>query len=268
MTRRLLLTVALASVLAACDNTLDPFESAEGPPFAVYGYLDTERDTHVVRIEPVQPVAPFDPSRITAVLRDETAGVAVEMDGAVVTLDDGTPGLAYAAAMRVQSGHNYTLAVRAEGAGTTTARATVPALRPAQVETLERDSTGRLFLPLLLRGPSLPPTRFSVTYAVEVDADSVMVEVPYNAGQDAAGGYRYRLQVSRDRLALLSRLRRAPTDTLRLLGLIINVRDDGPEWATGTSDIANGFGFFSTIGRTTQTVVLPPEVIREIGFSP
>ncbi len=262
-------TVAVLGALAACDNAVDPFEQGTRA-FAVYGYLDTARDTQAVRIEPVVSGVPLDEGRITVTLRDAFSGDVVTMQGEVVTLDDGTVGLVYRAPFRVRAGQAYALQVALDGQVRTTAATLVPPVRRARFEAVEKDSFQQLFLPLVLQGPTTPLARIEVTYTVAtvldtaaVPTDSVDFPVPYFGGGEARDGYRYRLQVSRDRRALLDYLNRAPTDTLRLLALHLALRDDGTVW-TGEAD---GFGFFSSVSYTTERLVLPDSVLRRIGFA-
>lgn len=259
----------LLFVCAACSNTVDPFDRESGPPFAVYGYLDTAMDTQTVRVEPVRPFAPFDTTRIEATLRDETAGETAIMHPEVATLADGSAALFYRTALPILTGHEYALQIVAREAGTTTVRVQVLPVRPASLGEEVRDSTGKaLGIVLRLGGPDVAPTRMTLVYTVEASGVTMTVPVAYAAGRDgASGGYEYALQLARDRLAVLSALGRSPGDSLRLVTLEVEIRDDGPEWrGEAGQGIENGFGRFSTISRSSQVIVPPGALLLEMGF--
>ncbi len=271
--RALLLPVCLGALCLlgmACGNSVEPFDTENGPPFALYGYLDSGLDTQTVRIEPVQPFVPFDTSRIRATLSDLTGGRSDRLRPRVQRLADGSTGLFYRTALPIVPGHFYSLQVEDRmGGRETTGAVQVPPVRPARVSGVQRDSTGQpIGVLLLLSGTPIAPTRMSLRYTVAVSGDTSAVTIAYAAGFDYVGGYAYTLRPGRDRLAVLSMLGRAPTERVALVGLEVEIRDDGPEWRDlPISNIRNGFGQFSSISYSAQPLVLTTDMLRDAGFA-
>lgn len=275
--RRLAFTALLAvGLLAGCDNSVEPFAESTRY-YAIFGFLDADRDTQYVRIEPtrsnpeVGPVE-FDVASVKTI--DMTSGAVLAWSDSLVELPDGGTGLLYYAAFRPVRARSYRIEVRRSDGAATTATTTVPGIPPLSVRRPDRSFVGTLEQGLLFDGVTRAPEYIVVNYAVTYDTVTTPLEVrlPYNVvGVPDGSGWRVIVRLTRDKSTVFQRLSLMTGAQVTLHTLSIDLRLLSNDWPLDEpgrtrTNVTNGFGFFGSAVTHTATWVLESEYVNELGF--
>ena len=156
----LLAVVAGVAVLAGCEVPLDPIDRG-GRVFSMSGYLDTEADTHWVRVEPLGTTIDPIPGPIDARVVLEGPGVQAAFVQEVVSFQTG-PAHLFRVVADLDPGETYTVvATDAQGAS---ARARVRMPPPTEAPVLA-DGATTCPTTLTYQGPE-PVADAFVTYRI------------------------------------------------------------------------------------------------------
>lgn len=284
------LVLALSALWGACDETVDPFLS-DARYFTIYGYLDTDRDTQYVRIEPLRrtvdlpPPGPLD--GVTVTMTEVETGREVVWQDSLIAFSDGTFGHVFKTVFRPQYGRRYRIVVRG-AQGETSAETRVPARRAVQV-----GAVGTQFgfagyeLPVSFGRVGRRPLSVDVWYRMQFNEGDPFVDYPiaYGVGRQGAlqaDAWRVTVELSRDADTLRKRFSIPSTAALpKLYGVGVRISERDSAWVPpgdlfdpitliepGTlTNVTNGFGFFGSVARQKAEYVLPDAVTRAVGFT-
>lgn len=272
----LLAAFVFAGVVAGCDNSIEPFKESTRY-YALFGFLDADRDTQYVRIEPTRsnpelgPVV-YDVASVKTT--DLGSGEVVVWSDSTVILDDGREGLLYYGMFRPLRNHSYRIEVRRDDGATTTAVTKVPLAPPLSVRRPDRSFLGALEQGLLFDGVRRAPEKIVVNYAVTFDdlETPVQVKLPYNVvGVPEGSGWRVIVRLTRDKSTVLERLSLTTHDPVALHTLSIDLRLLSEDWPLDQpgltqTNVTNGFGFFGSAVTHTATWVLDSSYVNELGL--
>ena len=264
-------------LLAACDNTLDPFVPGTlAEPFYVYGFLDTAADTQFVRVEPIRRTTERPgtlPEGVTVTTEEAESGVQAAWQDSLVRLDDGSLGFLYYSTAPVQGGRTYVLTIRGPDAAASRAATSVPPRPEGQVDSVEVIGL-TIQQRVIWKGLQEAPAEAEALYRVAPAAGMAPIEVavPYDQrGELAEEGWALSLFLRSDLFEVRQALGLTEDDTNAILCAVgLRVRRHSTEWAlpADQTTVTNGRGFFGSVG--TYTVIWEPEprALRLLGFQP
>jgi len=268
--------IVIILVVAGCDNTIEPFVESERY-FAIFGYLDADRDSHFVRIEPTRTNPElgrqsFDVESVWTT--DLDTGDRVFWSDSLLDLSNGTTGLLYFGKFKPVRGHTYRLEIMRTDGATTSVETTVPSEPPLSVRTPDRRFGGALEQGLLFDGVVRQPELVVVNYAVTFGtlADPLEVKLPYNVfGAPEGSGWRIIVRLSRDKSTVFERLSVTTNDMVALHTLSIDLRLLSSDWplenaGIDQSNVRNGYGFFGSAATHHATWVLESAFVTELGM--
>lgn len=263
--------LAAAAAPLACENTVDPFVETDAHAFAVSGYLDMGSDTQLVRIAPIRPGDAHRPLPDAVVTTELESGTEVKWRDSVVTLDDGSEGLLFYAALVPEAGVAYAMEIR-RGDGPPLRAFTRLPPRP-DFDPGEPRLFGRAVAQTVTWEPVTSPVDVRVRYRLQAGGEDVEIVVPYD---------RLSYGVSDGRLAVTSNLTRdfetirvrmadrVGAEPIHLLDLTMQVRTLSAEWADPTepANIENGEGFFGSVGQFSGRWTIPDSLAERVGYAP
>ncbi|HUF07865.1 MAG TPA: DUF4249 family protein [Rhodothermales bacterium] len=271
------LSVVLAALsLGACDNSIDPF-SESTRYYAIFGFLDADRDSQFVRIEPTRSnreAGPVEYDVESVITTDLTSGEIVVWRDSLVELEEGGVGLVYYASFRPQRGGRYRIEVARSDGATTSAETTIPDMPALSVRRPNRSFLGSLEQGLLFDRVVRRPEQVVVNYAVTFGTrtDPLDVKLVYNPpGVPEGDGWRIIVRLTRDKATVFQRLSLTANDGVALHTLSIDLRllsDDWPLTDPGLTEtnVTNGFGFFGSAATHHASWVLDSLFVAELGF--
>lgn len=274
-------SAALVTLLAsfthvACDNSVDPFAESTRY-YAIFGFLDADRDSQYVRIEPTRGnpelgVVRFDVASV--ITTDLMSGEVRVWADSLIELEEGGVGLLYYGVFRPIRGHTYRIDIRRSDDASTTALTTVPEDPPLSVRKPDRSFLGSLEQGLLFGELARRPEKIVVNYAVTygVLVEPLEVKLPYNVfGVPEGTGWRVIVRLTRDRSAVIDRLGLKPTDQVALHTVSIDLRLLSSDWplvdpGLAETNVTNGFGFFGSAVTHRAIWVLDSLTVRELNL--
>ncbi len=270
-----LLLASSASLLTACDTTVDRF--AEGDTefvFNLAGFLRTEADTQFVRVQRIRESVTRAPGVVLEAhvsLTDLTAGVKVTMTDSLVRLDSGDTGHLFFAVMPIAPGHTYELRAEDEFGRMTSASTTVPE-RPA-FSIAPATTTGSLTTQAVSwLGITRTPDQAVLVYKIARDSSQppTHAEVPYTLrGRLVQNGWSAEIRLSDDLQILRQEVGIPPDATDAVFsGMAMTIRIPSVEWREGLDgeNIVAGTGFFGSVGNFTEDWLLGGEIVETLGF--
>ncbi|MEM8486439.1 MAG: DUF4249 family protein [Bacteroidota bacterium] len=280
-----LLMVVMLLITACSDDFIDPFEN-EGRYFTVYGFIDSQKISHKIRVIPV--------TRHQAVIRKESdiqaaldaevtisdlsTGEVVEWEYGLEKLEDGTFAHIFRSDFIVIPGRRYRLDVTRSDGVRAWAETRVPHIPDSAFFDLGQiqfsPDSSEVLQDILMQG-ELNPWAFEAIYAWSGDFFNRRVFVPYGrrGEQVGAGGWRTQLSISADQAAVFETIRESllagkiQDDTPLILtgaGLRMTMLDTNWDLSDGAANpntlafpeagtnINNGYGFFGSIGHYVQ----------------
>lgn len=276
-----LLVVCLALPLAACEEEVFPIIESDRY-FTLFGFLDMQRDTQFVRVEPLRPTLDTpDPTVLDArvTLTNLTTGAVVTLRDSVITFSNGRIGHVFYGPLRPIPTHTYRLEVeRSDGvvtrAETTVPPIPVPEVRPAQVQSNLSNATQQVLWHDLIRRPDST----AVWYRFYRGINAPFLEVPLPATDTRMEGDTWTVEINYLRHKAL--LTEQGVGRFPILGLAmsITVRDAAWEPPGGVfdplvliqpgtfSNVEHGFGFFGSAGRFSVEWPIADRVGLAIGY--
>lgn len=254
----------LALLLGGCDDAFDPFVEAPDR-FALFGFLDARQDSQFVRVQPIaedtrQP-------RLGEATLTSTAlgsGAVQAWQDSLVTLDDGSLGLLFAAAFRPVPGEVYRIEVEGEDGTLEQIEVAMPAeppLMPFQPAEIGGVISQRLRLP-----SELPPEDVRVVYTVRLPNEAPVDVIVTDEAQPAfeAVGFDVLVGLSRDVATVRGALGLAPEgdEHVELLGLRLRYDLVDPTRAV----VEGGLGAIGAAAAFEDAWVLDPETVEALGY--
>lgn len=263
-------------VLTGCKNTVEPFADTERH-FAIYGFLDAESDTQVVRIEPTRPVPDAEVPTgegLTVSTTDLASGDVVFWQPAPIQLEDGSRGLAFRAEFRPGPGRSYELSVHDQGGRASSVATRVPTVEAIRLDSLRRTFFGTLEQPIALKGLDRQPEAIAINYEVARHPadDPVRVTVEYSTfGVPVADGWQIDVRLTRDREQIDSRLATTPDSVLYLHSVSTTLRLLSADWPLPfderrAGNVTDGFGFFGAAATQSFRWVMDSAALQELGY--
>ena len=262
----------LLLISSACDNTIDPFTEIGSVPFALFGYLDTGRDTQFVRVSPVRKSREPDasapgPTRVTST--NLKTGEVIAWRDSLVELGDGAFALLFYAPFTPQPGATYALELQSREGQPTRAFTAVPGGSIFERDAPRVDSLGFLRQRTIWRDLPIARQTF-VEYRVRPASKPRDTTFVFQyVGSTGGGDWRVDVQLERDRRRMSFASASSFGDTLlTLLGITMRVDAGSPEWNNpeSSANIENGLGFFAAVGRFSQSWNLEPNDAVRAGF--
>ncbi|MEM1270564.1 MAG: DUF4249 family protein [Bacteroidota bacterium] len=254
-----------ASLLAACDNTIEPIVDGE-TYFVINGFLDANADTQFVRVSAALGDINDQTGRTEADVRTTgPQGETVWRDSLVV-LDDGSAGTLFWAPFRPEAGSTYRLEVSGS-AGASVAETTLPTQPPIGAEPPDSLEFINWVQDVYLEGIERLPAEAVVTYrtALVRQRDTTRFEdvLRYAGGTLDAGRWSLRIRLSSD----LFRDRGQGTYLFEEAQL--SVRLVSSDWnlnADRLNNVENGVGFLGSAATFTQTWRIPTDMLNTLGY--
>jgi len=271
-----IVALLVTMLIAGCDNTIEPFAESNRY-FAIFGYLDADRDSHFVRIEPTRSNpelgrVSFDVESVWTT--DLDTGERVFWSDSLIDLANGTTGLLYFGQFKPVRGHSYRLEVTRTDGLITSAETTVPSVPSLSVRRPDRRFGGALEQGLLFDGVVRQPEQVIVNYAVTFGtlADPLEVKLPYNVfGAPEGSGWRIIVRLTRDKSTVFERLSVTVNDNVALHTLSIDLRLLSSDWplqnaGIDETNVRNGYGFFGSAATHHATWILESSFVSELGM--
>jgi hypothetical protein len=283
--------VLLALFGAACEDAVNPFLD-DDRHFTIYGYLDTDRDTQYVRVEPLRRTVdmpePGPLQGVTVTMTEVLTGREILWRDSLLQFTNGTFGHVFKAVFRPRHGHRYRLVVRRDDGAETSAETRVPPRRTVGLGTAATTfGFSGYEMPATFDGVSRRPLSVEVWYRMELNQGEPFRDYPIPYGFDrhgvrTGGSWRVRVELSRDADTLRKRFGIPSTRALPpLYGVGVRISERDSSWAPpgdvfdpitliepGTfTNVVGGFGFFGAIGRQKVEWVLPDAVTKAICFT-
>lgn len=170
------LLTLLLPVLGGCDDAFSPYTDGGGS-FALYGVLDTDADSQVVRVEPLRQ-RPTTAAAPSFTLRSQGPEGVVEWSIREGRDAAGGPILLGVGVVSLRAGETHSLLVTGADGGTASVRAEVPEPLPLEggEVSINADTSGVQQV-LRLRNGNGQPDRVDVVYVVRADAAAAPVSV-------------------------------------------------------------------------------------------
>lgn len=257
-------SLLLALLLAGCDDAFDPF--VEAPQrFALYGFLDARQDTQFVRVQPVADETREPRLGETALTSTALGSGTVEAwQDSLVTLDDGSLGLLFFAAIRPTPGEVYRIEV--EGARGAEERVEVTMLAEPPMMVHQPAQIGDVISQRLQLLSDLPPEDVRVVYSVRLgdDAGEPVDVIVQDEAEPAVSGFDVLVGLSRDVLTVRAALGLTPDDErpVELLGLRLRYDLVDPTRAV----VEGGLGAIGVAAAFEDAWVLDPETVEALGY--
>ena len=270
----LLLILPVAAGVSACDNSISPLADDAERIFAIHGYLDSEADTHYVRVSALrETVLAEDPPLEGVVVQSREAASEDVVGWSLVPEDPGggVPGRLFAGAFDPRSGAEYVLEVLRDGEVLASATTVVPD-DPILVPGPPGGDSLQYRQAVVIDGINEKPLTLKMRYEVFApDADSAeTVLLDYDqAGELAGTGWQFHVFLRQDQVSLRRRLGvpdEGPALGLRRIGAVFTIPSaefDNPDEPT---NLENAHGFFGSIGRHELSWTLTPEAVAFIGY--
>lgn len=264
--------VAAVLLTSGCEESVYPFLDTPRY-FTVYGFLSTDADTQVLRVEPVRrtvDIPPIGPLDAVVTTTDLATGTVTTWRDSVVRFTDGTRGHVFFGTFRAQHGRRYRLDVTRSDGMSTTATTRVPERLSPRIGLEPRPSdvtNGVAIQRVTFAGVTDEPRQVAVTYRfapIRPDypfRDVRLVYEAVNAGVKADDGWQVRVNYSKD-VDSLQRLFAGRVPPLYAVGVRLAQGDS--LWAppvggsihdfnlliepTAMTNVENGFGFFGSVG--------------------
>lgn len=283
---RLAVLVLLVSVLAGCEEDVNPFIGTD-LPFSVYGLINPKADTHAVRVftidDQLRLITPGPIDAAVSLLR-RSDGARFAWRDSVIQLFNGDYRHVYWLSEPIDYGGTYRLEIeRSDGVITNSKDVVVPEPISIVIVPPNELAVNAIELPIELVGnpPALP--RIDLTYStysvnlVGVTVAEVSVTVSY-AGKQVRGEDRWSLTVPlREDFRLIARTyaeRELPGQFICAGEMRLDVHVGNADWVSpvgvfdenvlvepGTlTNIENGFGFFGA-GYVETVTWLPPDLL-------
>lgn len=266
------LLMLAAVVSSGCEDAVNPF--LDDPRFfTVYGFLSTDADTQVLRIEAVRRTVDLpQPGPLDAVVTttDLTSGAVTTWRDSLVLFANGTRGHVFFGAFRPEHGHRYRLEVRRGDGQVTSATTRVPDRLSPRIGTEPRPvdvSNGVAIQPVTFPGVTNAPRQVAITYRfapARPDYPFRDVQLVYeqpSIGSRVGTDWQVRVNYSLD-VDSLSRLFAGRIPPLYAVGVRLAQGDS--LWVppgglptfdfdiliepTAMTNVENGFGFFGSVG--------------------
>ncbi len=292
--RRLAAVFAPAALLGAafvaggCEDTVNPFLD-EPRHFTVYGFLSTDADTQVLRVEAVRRTVDLpQPGPLDAVVTttDLTTGAVTTWRDSLVAFRDGTRGHVFFAAMRPAFDRQYRLTITRSDGATTTATTRLPARVAPQIArepAVSEAGNGSAEHAVTFSGVTETPRQVAVTYRfapARADfpfRDVRLVYEDVDDGERAGDGWRVRVRYSRD-LDTLGRIFGGNLPPLLAVG--VRLAQGDAAWVppggtfdfdtliepTALTNVENGFGFFGSVSMQRAEWGLSRALTAALGF--
>ncbi len=283
-----LAALATGAAVSGCEDAVNPFLD-EPRYFTVYGFLSTDADTQVLRIEAVRRTVELpQPGPLDAVVTttDATTGTVTTWRDSLVAFRDGTRGHVFFAAFRAQHGRAYRLAVtRSDGSAATATTRVPPRIAPAiGAEPRPNDATGgNASQAVVFGGVANPPRQVAVTYRfapARVDFPFRDIRLVYEGpdiGARVASGWQVRAMFSRD-IDTLNRI--FPAGKPPLLSVGVRLAQGDSAWVppggtfdfetliepTQLTNVTGGFGFFGSVGMQRAEWGLSGALTAALGY--
>ncbi len=242
---RLALAVAalfgLAVLAGGCEEAVNPFLD-DGRYFTLYGYLDTDRDTQFVRVEPLRRTvdlpAPGPLTGVSVTMTEVETGKVVQWRDSLVAfsvgLDQTVYGHVFRTVFRPQFGRRYRISVKDAQGNETFATTHVPARRTTAIGTISTQAGFAGYeLPVQFQRVERRPLTVDVWYRMQYQPGDPFIDYPitYTGGREGAlkaSAWQVTVELSRDADTLRKRLsipRSSPLPTLYGVGVRIAERD-------------------------------------------
>lgn len=266
------LMLVAALVGSGCEDTVNPFVDTPRY-FTVYGFLSTDADTQVLRIEAVRRTVDLpQPGPLDAVVTttDLTTGEVVTWRDSLVLFANGMRGHVFFGPFRAQHGHPYRLEIRRSDGQVTSASTRVPDRNSPRIGIEPRPSdvsNGVAVHPVTFPNVVGTPRQVAVTYRFAPPRpdypfrDVRLVYERPNMGTRVGTDWQVRVNYSLD-VDSLNRLFAGRIPPLYAVGVRLAQGDS--LWVppagltyfdfdiliepTAMTNVENGFGFFGSVG--------------------
>lgn len=275
--------LALAGLLSACDNTVDPFIESDRH-FTIFGYLDTGSDTQFVRVIPFRKeIGGRGADSINVEVTATTAEGAnvYQWRDSVITYADGSIGHVFYSPFRPIPGQTYRFRVERPNGDASWAETTVPPIEDVEVDIPPPAAQVPISHDVTWHHIEAEPFRVEVWYRFSeyppYEPFKEFVVTYEDIGRAEDDNWTVRVNLSEDLDKIINRLR--PGATLLGVGIRLTMSDDAwrppgvvfdPEILVqpGTfSNVENGFGFLGSVNQYTVEWVLHPRTIEILGFA-
>ena len=258
-------------ILSCGDTVIDPFEN-ESKYFTVYGYLNEQVYSQVLRVIPVtrRDATVLDPSDPNAVIdavvttTDISSGQVTYWNHNLEELSDGTYAHIYRASFNILAGRSYRLEIVRNDGKMTSAETVVPSLSSARVEVGDRymNDLEQPVQDLILPGVN-SPWNIKVIYRFPFP-----VYLPYGRTGQAEGDNNWRVTVDFNRdVNELAQILGIPPDLVSWSAMGVQVEMLDQKWDPPTdvfdpeilaqpdalTNVVNGHGFFGSVALLQDT---------------
>jgi len=264
-------------LVAGCDNSIVPYAETTRH-FAIFGFLDADRDTQYMRIEATRPFSDIENGVLeiaTVTTTQLSDGQVITWRGSTIDLEDGGRGLLYTAFFRPKPGHAYQVAARRADGATSYATTTVPDLRQVEVEGATRTFAGTYEQAIEIDGVSRRPETIIMNYDVasSVGAPPIKITLDYDVFgvPNSIGGWRISVRLTRDKQRIHSRLSLDPGHLIGLHDVSMTLRLLSNDWPPigsneNFTNVVDGFGFFGSAATHSIQWRIDSQVVAGLGF--
>ena len=271
-------------LLSSCDNTVDPFITADRY-FTVFGFLDTASDTQFVRVIPLRKII-GDPGERTI---DAVVATTAREDGntiawrdSVIEMSDGSIAHVFYAPFRPIPGWTYELQIERSDGATSIASTTVPPAERVSVSAPTTTPAG-LVQTVTWDDVDFQPFRVEVWYRFLPKAPNrpfrEAILTYADIGRVIEDDWQVQVRLTRDKTKVLE-IMGEPPENLNLSAIGMRLTYSDKQWRPpgGVFDrevlvqpdvftnVENGFGFFGSVNQFTVEWTLDVRTTEELGY--